>query len=553
MTTLNLGNIRFNWRGTYDPQAYYKTRDVVRYQGSSYVAVIDNTNTPITDTNAWHLMAAGTDQLTDEGDLLFHDGNIPSRLARGNNAQILQMVGNQPEWRDQSLAPSARVWKLAKVSGFGSVRTRVYLMADGTLKACGVGSQYANGDANGAHTYVPSRIVVRGNQDVRFVDVFSGGLQHYALTADGDVYSWGYNNYGALGHGDVISKSEAQRIDYFTDNNIRIVNIIPNRPNYYDHGCALFITDEGHLYGVGYNGEGALGNGTSTAQSIPVRCGALTNIRDVRLSGLPYAVYAIEDSGQLWVWGYNVHGQLGLGDNTNRLTPIMHNSMNNIAKAVPSSGYDTAGATPQGHGIILRDDGTIWTAGYNGYGHLGHGDTTSRNSFSQIASTEFFTDIETGDGRYPCCLAITDNQEIYTWGYNAYGQLGLGTTTVQDTPAKPVGDFQGSVDRAMIAGGASTEGIILQSGNRLWAAGYNANGNLGVNSGSGTNTEFIPVLGVSGIIEDWGAYGHGRSEWGVSVLYDDGRVDACGANGYGETGTQTGNLHLVATLKNVLF
>jgi len=554
MTTLNLGNIRFNWRGAYDAQATYKPRDVVSHQGSSYVALIENTNTSLSDISAWNLMAAGTDQLAHEGDLLTHDGNIPVRLQRGQNAQILQMNGNQVQWNDQGMHPSNRVAKLAKVNGQGGFYTRAYLMADSTIKACGYGSNFSNGDPNAKHIYTPSRVVVRSIDDVRFTDVFMGGQQNYALTKDGDVYSWGYNNYGQLGHGDTVSRSEATKIDFFTDNNIKIVKIVADRPNYYDYSCALFLTDQGHVYGVGYNNNGQLGNGTTANQSIPVRCGALTDIVDIRLSGLPHAAFAVQDNGQLWVWGYNNVGQLGLGDTTNRLTPTMHNTMNNVVKAIPACGYNTAGASPTGHGIVLLDDGTIWTCGYNAYGQLGHGDTVNKTSFVQINIAETFIDIETGDGRYPTCLGITDNQEIYIWGHNGYGQCGVGDTANQTSPVKPNAPFQGSVSRAMVSGGASYEGVVLEASGKLWAAGYNAHGNIAVNSGATTNNEFLPVLGLSGDIEDWNIYGQGTASWGIGVLYSDGRVDACGANAsYGETGTQVGNLHNVFTLKNVLF
>ena len=85
-------------------------------------------------------------------------------------------------------------------------------------------------------------------------------------------------------------------------------------------------------------------------------------------------------------------------------------------------------------------------------------------------------------------------------------------------------------------------------------AGYSGNANLGINSFAATNNTFQRVLGQSGVIEDWNCYGQGTASWGLGVLYDDGRVDACGDNNsYGETGTQVGNLHDVATLTNVIF
>jgi alpha-tubulin suppressor-like RCC1 family protein len=48
-------------------------------------------------------------------------------------------------------------------------------------------------------------------------------------------------------------------------------------------------------------------------------------------------------------------------------------------------------------------------------------------------------------------------------------------------------------------------------------------------------------------------YGNGTSGWGISVLYNDGRVDACGENSVGACGTQPANLHNVLALTNVIF
>ena len=562
MTVIDLGNIRLNWRGVFDPKTQYVRDDAVSYKGSSFIALKEGMGvTPTVGTHSvgshsgghWDLLAAGTDQLTQEGDLLIHDGQTPVRLGRGTNAQVLQMVDKQPSWRDQSLDPSRRVWKLAKVKGMGGWHTRVYLMADGTIKACGYGGNYSNGHPTGAHLYVPSRILV-ADPDQRFVDVFSGGMQHYALTAEGDVWSWGNNNYGQLGHGDTANRAVAKRIEFFTTRQIKIGRVIPGRPNYHDHACAYFLTTEGQVYACGINNEGNLGNGTSVNQSVPVRCGALTNIKDVRVSGHPRSIYAIQDDGALWVWGWNGSGQLGLGDTTKRETPIKHPSVGNVVKAVISCGYAADGNSPAGHGVVLQADGTLLVSGFNGDGQLGLGDTTQRNSFTPLKLDGEFVDVFGGDGRYASMGALTKQGEIYLWGYNGYGQLGTGDTKAQFSPFKPKAPFQGSVTRSVFGGGASYEGCIVQAGNALWAAGYGEQGNLGIGNLNKTNTTFQRVLGQSGIIEDWGVFGQGTAHWGLGVLYTDGRVDACGENNnFGETGTQVAQLQDVAALSNVIF
>jgi alpha-tubulin suppressor-like RCC1 family protein len=548
MSIVDLGNIRFNWRGAYTIGVNYVKDDVVSYKGSSYVALRNVLSiTPVVGLD-WDLMAAGTDQLLQEGDLLTHDGSVPVRLARGANGQILQMINNRPAWRDQSMDPSRRVWKLAKVNGMGGYQTRVYLMTDGTIKACGYGGNGSNGDVNSVSTYFPSRVPTE-DPDVRFVNVYSGGMQHYGVTANGEVWSWGFNNYGQLGHGDTANRGIAKRIEYFVTNNIQIAKVIPGRPNYYDYGTALFLTTDGKLYGCGFNESGNLGNGTGTNAYTPVRCGSLTNIVQVALSGLPYTVMAVDASGGLWVWGYNAQGQLGLGDTTNRLTPILH-PLTNVVKAATAGGYNTAGAQPNGHSLVLRSDGTIWGAGYNGFGQLGLGDTTNRTSFAQISSSAFFSDIFTGDGRYPSGGAITNAGDLWVWGYNAYAQLGINNTTNQLSPVKPPGGFQGQVTRGVFGGSTNYEACIIQAGNAIYAAGYNGAGNIGL--GANTSPGLLFKLGHNGTIQDWNCYGTGQTLWGLGILYNDGRVDTCGCNSQGETGARvtTGD---VTTLKNVLF
>lgn len=104
-----------------------------------------------------------------------------------------------------------------------------------------------------------------------------------------------------------------------------------------------------------------------------------------------------------------------------------------------------------------------------------------------------------------------------------------------------------------LGGGSSFEGCVVQAGNALWAAGYSETGCLGIGKLEKTNSKFQRILGQSGVIEEWGVYGKGTNQWGICVLYTDGRVDACGENSiYGETGTEIFCLkHCSSPLNNV--
>ena len=79
----------------------------------------------------------------------------------------------------------------------------------------------------------------------------------------------------------------------------------------------------------------------------------------------------------------------------------------------------------------------MFSVGYNGYGNLGIGNTTDQSTIQQIP---FFKnnnikiiDIETG---YAHSLAISEDGEVYSWGYNGSGQLGNGNNNDQSTPIK---------------------------------------------------------------------------------------------------------------------
>ena len=105
MATINLGNIKFNWKGTYNAGTAYAVDDVVSYNGSSYVCILASTGNLPTNTTYWNVMSQagtnGTDlttTLTTQGDILYRDGSGLQRLAKGTSGQVLKQGTNHPEW-----------------------------------------------------------------------------------------------------------------------------------------------------------------------------------------------------------------------------------------------------------------------------------------------------------------------------------------------------------------------------------------------------------------------------------------------------------------------
>ena len=103
MATINLGNIKFNWKGTYAGGTAYVVDDVVSYLGSSYICKLASTGNLPTNGTYWDTMAEGGDvatTLTTQGDVLYRDGSGLQRLAAGTNGQFLktQGTGANPVW-----------------------------------------------------------------------------------------------------------------------------------------------------------------------------------------------------------------------------------------------------------------------------------------------------------------------------------------------------------------------------------------------------------------------------------------------------------------------
>jgi hypothetical protein len=110
MATVNLGSIKFKWKGTYAGGTAYTIDDVVSYNGSSYICILASTgNLPTNATYFEQMSQAGTNgtdlttTLTTQGDILYRDGSGLVRLGAGTAGQVLQTggAGANPSWVNQ--------------------------------------------------------------------------------------------------------------------------------------------------------------------------------------------------------------------------------------------------------------------------------------------------------------------------------------------------------------------------------------------------------------------------------------------------------------------
>ena len=185
--------------------------------------------------------------------------------------------------------------------------------------------------------------------------------------------------------------------------------------------CALRNDDS--LWCWGNNVKGQLGDGTVETRPSPVQVEAGSTWRTVDAGY--FHTCGIRRDGTLWCWGENFAGQLGDGTTgTMRTNPTPVGQDADWAQV----------AVGDYHTCARRKDESIWCWGDNNYGQLGDGTLGADQGKAvpvQISSKPRWLDLTTGND-HTCSLM--DNDSLWCWGRNDYGQLGDGTTSNHEVP-----------------------------------------------------------------------------------------------------------------------
>ena len=240
------------------------------------------------------------------------------------------------------------------------------------------------------------------------------GLSNHSLILknDGTLWGCGNNYYGNLGLGDTTNRTTFTQITTNTDN-IKEV--------YCGGSYTIILKNDGTLWSCGNDNHGQLGLGDASARLTFTQ--VTTNADDIKSVYCGGAhTFVLKNDGTLWGTGYNQHGQLGLGDNSHRYTFTQITTNTDNIKEI-YCGME--------HTLILKNDGTLWGCGDNEYGQLGLGDTTNRTTFTQITTNT--DDIKSVYCGYYHTLILENDGTLWSTGYNDDGRLGLGDTTNRTT------------------------------------------------------------------------------------------------------------------------
>ncbi|MGL4998357.1 MAG: RCC1 domain-containing protein [Cetobacterium sp.] len=218
-----------------------------------------------------------------------------------------------------------------------------------------------------------------------------------------------------------------------------------------------------------------------------------TKIKKIQ-TGERHAV-VLEDNGDIFVWGRNTEGQLGINTITNVPFPTkMDLSCFNGEKIVDIFASDLST-------WYLTENGSVYTVGYNNVGNLGHGNTTALRVPKKI-EFEFasrITDIfmTTGCSVSQSVIIQCENGELYGVGDNTHSQLLTGDAAHKNIPTQISYKFPSRIKKIAIGciKGCSNTVILCEDGSVL-LAGYNADGQLGIIHGNTTTNIYNLILNI---------------------------------------------------------
>lgn len=186
------------------------------------------------------------------------------------------------------------------------------------------------------------------------------------------------------------------------------------------------------LYTVGRNQLGQLGLGFTSVpgQADPAHPDSMTLV--AHSAQTPVSVMfnqnfslMLDRAGDVWSWGVNGSGQLGLGtcgetlDNVSRLVPNKIAALSSVLTLAP--GYD--------HALVLKSDGTVWAFGENGNGQLGDGTTADKDCPVQVQGLPADATVIQVISSSASSYALDDQGRVWAWGRNQYGNLGQGSVS----------------------------------------------------------------------------------------------------------------------------
>ena len=399
---------------------------------------------------------------------------------------------------------------VTSVSG-GDLHTCVSL-SDGSVRCWGDNYDTQLGNHRPTRQWTPQALPIPGADAVQL----SAGTYHTCVTTSAaDAYCWGLNDAGQLGHPLQTAPLPPQAVPGLSGNVLQIA--AGSR-----FTCALTLDHTVECWGSNYSGQ--LGDGSTTTRYEPVDVSGLGNGISAVATGGTHTC-AILPTGGIKCWGSNSQGQVGNATASSQTTfPVDVSGINGDTQTVSLGGN---------HSCALLNGGSVKCWGANYVGQLGDGTTTQRRTpVDVIGLPADVVDIDLG-GAHSC--ALTSTGHLYCWGYNYFGQLGLGDALPRALPTLVADVGNGA---AALSVGMNSTCIVMQDHSvKCW--GNNRRGQLG----DGSNISRSTPANLTGITNPIAIAAGGSHTCAIDI---DREVSCWGDNYSGQLGDSTPPLYTQA-------
>jgi RHS repeat-associated protein len=344
-----------------------------------------------------------------------------------------------------------------------------------------------------------------------------GPYDYVAIKGDGTGVGWGYNFSGEAGYWTNYGVTFFSSYVQYMWNLSNVVAVAAGgkhttfTPDVHP-AHLLALLNDGRLMASGDNAHGQLGRGPTTDGSKkPV---FVTNLADVvAVSAGGWHSLALTGDGNVWSWGSNDKGQLGIGDRSisQKLVPVTVTNLSNVVFI--SAGRDFT--------LAATSDGKVYAWGANNLGQLGDNTVINKYAPTNVLYLSNIIAVAAGGGH---SLALRFDGSVWTWGDNSQGQLAITNTSVNFKRPTLVNGISNIV--AISAG--AVHSLALQSDGTVWAWGHNRYGQIGGNTNIVVNPRPTIVKNISGVVSltaggfssmaqlangavaTWGSQGHQR-------------------------------------------
>ena len=233
-----------------------------------------------------------------------------------------------------------------------------------------------------------------------------------ALTVTGAVFCWGGNQAGQLGNSTQTNSKTPVAVSGLTDAVSLSVGSF--------HSCAVRVNGSVLCWGHGF--LGALGDGSGAPFStVPVTVSNLTDAVQVTVG--EFMACALRAAGSMVCWGANTDGQLGNGSTAHAGVPV---AVSGVIDAVMADAGDS-------HTCALRATGRLTCWGSNSRGQAGNNSTVSPVLSPTVV--QGLTGVTSLTLNGATSIAMTGGGQLFGWGNNNFGQLGIDSTVSQSLPA----------------------------------------------------------------------------------------------------------------------